>query len=79
MKKYYTIESNAWDRNSEIRLGPVPAAIDKRAYLFDEWQYINDQEEFIYFEKLGKEMPDIYTYNLPLVSARLKDILDDAG
>lgn len=79
MKKYYTIESNAWDRNSEIRLGSVPTAIDKRAYLFDEWQYINDQEEFIYFEKLGKEMPDIYTYNLPLVSARLKDILDDAG
>jgi len=48
MKKYYTIESNAWDRNSEIRLGSVPIAIDKRAYLFDEWQYINDQEEFIY-------------------------------
>lgn len=79
MKKYYTIESNAWDSNSEIRLGPIPESIDKRSYLFDEWQYINDQEEFIYYEKLGEEMPDIYTYNIPLISARFRDVLDSAG
>lgn len=79
MKKYYTIESDAWDENFEIRLGVIPESIDRRAYLLDEWQYMNDEEEFIYYEKLGEEMPDIYTYNLPLVSARFRDVLDDAG
>jgi hypothetical protein len=70
MRKYYTIESDAWDENSEIRLGAIPESIDRRAYLLDEWQYINDEKEFIFYEKLGEEMPDIYTYNLPLISAR---------
>jgi len=78
MRKYYTIESDAWDENSEIRLGAIPESIDRRAYLLDEWQYINDEKEFIFYEKLGEEMPDIYTYNLPLISARLKEILDSA-
>ena len=78
MRKYYTIESDAWDENSEIRLGAIPESIDRRAYLLDEWQYIDEEEEFIFYEKLGEEMPDIYTYNLPLISARLKEILDSA-
>jgi len=78
MKKYYTIESNAWDLSSEIRLGPIPGSIDSRAYLFDEWQYINDEKEFIYYEKLGEKMPDIYTYNIPLISIRLRDVLEEA-
>lgn len=79
MKKYYSIESNAWDENSEIRLGAIPESIDRRAYLLDEWQFINDEKEFILYEKLGEEMPDIYTYNIPLISARFKAVLDDAG
>lgn len=78
MTKYYTIESNAWDKNSEIRLGPIPETINSKAYLLDEWQLINDEKAFISYEKLGQEMPDIYTYNIPLISTKLKEVLDDA-
>jgi hypothetical protein len=79
MKKYYAIESNEWDESSEIRLGAVPESIDRRAYLTDKWQYINNEKEFISYEKLGEVMPDVYTYNIPLISVRLKEILDAAG
>lgn len=78
MGKYYTIESDAWDPTSEIRLGAIPKNIDSRAFLADEWQYIDEEKEFISYEKLGEEMPDLYTYNIPLISAQFKEILDDA-
>jgi hypothetical protein len=79
MKKYYTIESNPFiNNNCRIRLGAIPDSIDRRAYLLDEWQYLNDEEEFIPFERMGNDLPDIYTLNIPLISKRLKETLDDA-
>lgn len=80
MRKYYTIESNPFmSNNSRIRLGAVPNSIDRRAYLSDEWQYLNDEEEFIQFERLGNNLPDVYTLNIPLISKRFKETLDDSG
>jgi len=79
MEKYYTIESNPFiNNNCRIRLGAIPDSIDRRAYLLDEWQYLNDKEEFIQFERMGNDLPDIYTLNIPLISKRLKETLDDA-
>jgi hypothetical protein len=80
MKKYFTIESNPMiNNNNKIRLGQIPDSIDSRAYLLDEWQYLNDEKSFIEFQKMGQELPDVYTYNIPLISSRIKEALDEAG
>ncbi|KNY26560.1 imm11 family protein [Pseudobacteroides cellulosolvens] len=79
MKKFYTIESDFMAQDYKIRLGRLPDSINKRAFLLDEWQYIDDSRVFLQYEKVGSSLPDVYTYNVPLVSSKFKEVLDDAG
>lgn len=79
MRKFYTIESDFMEQDYKIRLGRLPDGINKRAFLLDEWQYVDDSRVFMQYEKVGTGLPDVYTYNVPLVSAKFKEVLDDAG
>ena len=78
MKKYYVLDSNPFDFRHIMRIDiPENVNIDKRAVYFGDTRYINDEEEYITLVKKNEELPDIYNYDLPLISLRMKEILDD--
>ncbi len=61
MRKFYTIESDFMAQDYKIRLGRLPDGINKRAFLLDEWQYVDDSRVFMQYEKVGTGLPDVYT------------------
>ncbi len=80
MKKYYVLDSDPYDYEHIMRIGiPADFNLDKRALYFGEMQYIDLQQEVLVLVKRNEELPDIYNYDLPLISHRMKGLLDDMG
>ncbi|HOV26146.1 MAG TPA: hypothetical protein PK566_07300 [Pseudobacteroides sp.] len=80
MKKYYVLDSNPYDYDHIMRIGiPADFNLDRRALYFGEMQYIDLRQEVLVLVKRNEELPDIYNYDLPLISHRMKEVFDDIG